>query len=108
MKRILSILLAFTLLFTAGVFASAAGEPGPGDDSGQKLLSEESIRHYALSHAGLPPTDSSIDEFLPLYAPDERTVTGYYVTYKNSGVREGYALLSLINGGCPVVEFAFE
>lgn len=110
MKRILSILLAFTLLFTAGVFASAAGEPGPGDGSQQELPSEEFIRNYALSFMqdSRPSANISIDEFLPLYALDEQTVTGYYVTYKNSGVREGYALLSLLNGGCPVVEFAFE
>ncbi len=110
MKRILSILLAFTLLFTAGVFASAAGEPGPGDGSGQELPSEEFIRNYALSFMqdSRPSANISIDEFLPLYALDERTITGYYVTYKNSGVRDGYALLSFLNGGCPVVEFAFE
>lgn len=110
MKRILSILLAFTLLFTAGVFASAAGEPGPGDGSQQELPSEEFIRNYALSFMqdSRPSANISIDEFLPLYALDERTITGYYVTYKNSGVREGYALLSFLKGGCPVVEFAFE
>lgn len=110
MKRILSILLTFTLLFTAGVFASAAGDPGPGDGSSQELPSEEFIRNYALSFMqdSRPSANISIDEFLPLYALDEQTITGYYVTYKNSGVREGYALLSLINGGCPVVDFAFE
>lgn len=74
MKRILSILLTFTLLFTAGVFASAAGDPGPGDGSSQELPSEEFIRNYALSFMqdSRPSANISIDEFLPLYALTNR------------------------------------
>ena len=81
-----------SLLCTAVVFPVSAGAAQAAAGPAQtEEISEAFVREYALNFMqnSRPDADISIDGFVTLYAPDGETVTGYYVTYKNAGVREG-------------------
>lgn len=99
-RRVLSLLVAISIIFP--LCGRVHAENG-------KEISIGFIEQYAIHFMrGSQEKDTiEVDRLFPLYGVNNE-ITGYYVTFTDSGVESGYMVISMLTTGSPVVEFSFE
>lgn len=99
MKKLLSSILALTMILTLATTSSAAES---------QITVEQASEQVALSFMQNSLNESvEIAETTPFYDLDNN-VTAYHVSFSLNGTPSGYVLISLLNLDNPIVEFAFE